>query len=235
MNNTWAIFGHNLSVGERKQTMVGTPGHEMPVTLINGASPGKTVLLTAAVHADEYPGIAATVRVAKEVNPANVSGRIIFCHAVNTSGFWAKTRTVICGTNLNANFPGSADGSPGDRIADFFVKNIFPNVDFIIDLHSGGIMTPLTPCLYFSAAAKDNVRMASLSAAHSTDIPYFLASRATAGLYSYAATTFDIPVLLLERGHTGQCRECWIKSYEKDIRLLLRQSDTSGKAGGLNS
>jgi len=223
MENNWTILNQSLLAGQKIQIMadMGVSGCEMPFTLINGTAPGKTVLITAAVHADEYPGVVASIKVAKEIKPNEVKGRIIICHCVNTSGFWARTRTVECGANLNANFPGKAEGTSGERIADFFVKNILPQVDFLVDLHSGGVMTTLTPCLFFPYATKDEVRMESLAAAHATDIPYFIASRATSGLYSYAATVMDIPVLLLERGHTGQCREDWVKSYIKDVRLLL--------------
>ena len=224
MSDNWTIINGTLQAGEKAQFMAdfNSTGIKMPINLINGTSPGKTVLVTSAVHADEYPGIAASIRVAKEIDPSKVCGSIVFCHAVNLSGFWARTRTVSCGANLNANFPGKPDGTEGERIADFFVRTVFPQVDFILDLHSGGMMTPLTPCLFYPWTAIDQVREASLAAARATNIPYLVGSRATAGLYSYAATQMDIPSIMLERGHTGLNLECWISLYEKDIRLVLR-------------
>lgn len=221
----WKICGHSVGLGEKHQVMLGpnTPGCEMPATIINGAKPGKTVLITAAIHGDEYPGIAAAIKIAKEIDPALVSGRIIIFSCVNTSGFWERRSSVAeDNENLNGNYPGRCDGTAGERIADFFVRSIFPYIDFIIDLHSGSCMEPLTPCLFFPAGAGERVRKLSEAAAHATDIPYLLASYASTGEYSYAATVLGIPGLLLERGHSGLCLSEWINAFQRDIRLLLQ-------------
>ena len=219
----WNFCGHSIPAGEVVQAMISpnVEGQEMPATLINGAKEGKTVLITAAAHGDEYPGIAASIQFAKAIDPAVTAGRIIIFHCVNIGGFWERTRNTTDNANLNGNFPGDANGAEGARIADFFVKSVLPQVDFLIDLHSGSATTMLTPCLFFSAGAEDKVRQASETAAHATNIPYLLASRSSAGLYSFAATYMGIPSLLLERGHGGQCRDEWVKAFIVDIQLLL--------------
>jgi len=224
----WTICGYCVAPKEKKQVTLRShaPGYEMPVTLINGAKPGKTVLITAAIHGDEYPGIAASIQVAKEIVPADVTGRILIFPCVNTGGFRERARDVPeDGANLNANYPGNPAGTVGERIADFFVREVFPQTDFVIDLHSGGAMEPLTPCLFFPAAAGARVRNEAEEAARATDIPYLIASAASTGEYSYAASAMGIPGLLLERGHGGLCKDTWVKAYDKDIRLLLRHLD----------
>lgn len=223
--NTWTICGQAVAAGEKKQLMLAAElaGCEMPAVMIKGIRPGKTVLITAAVHGDEYPGILAAIKAAKEIDPANVTGQILIIPCVNTEGFWAGSRYVMSdGANLNANYPGRADGTVGERMADFFVREIFPQMDFILDLHSGSVMEPLTPCLFFPNTAGDVVRQAAKAAAYATDIPYLIASTATTGHYSYAANALKIPGLLLERGHSGLCKESWVEAYYRDIRLLLR-------------
>ena len=148
----FTICGHTLHPGEKEQTALRpVPGYEMPATIICGANPGKTVLITAGIHAGEYPGIPAVIRTAKELNPAQVTGNILMIHCVNTSGFWARTDCLVAedGGNLNANYPGAPDGTVSQKIADYFVKQIFPYMDFIVDLHSGSQQEPLTPCLFF--------------------------------------------------------------------------------------
>ncbi|MEI6875660.1 MAG: hypothetical protein WCL50_11110, partial [Spirochaetota bacterium] len=37
---------------------------EMPLTLVNGTRPGKTVVITAGIHGGEYPGVEASIRLA---------------------------------------------------------------------------------------------------------------------------------------------------------------------------
>ncbi len=220
----FTICGHTLSPGEKKQAALQPlPGYEMPSTIICGAKPGKTILITAGIHAGEYPGIPAVIRTAKEIDPAQVTGNILMIHCVNTSGFWARTDCLVAedGGNLNANYPGSPDGTVSQRIADYFVTHIFPYVNFIVDLHSGSQQEPLTPCLFFPKW--EYVREEALSAAKALDIPYLIQSAARTGEYSYAAYAMGIPSLLLERGHSGFCEEEWIEDYHNDLRLLLNR------------
>lgn len=235
--NTWEICGQRLQPGESKQLWLepNVPDYRMPATLIygmarrgkDGTTKGeKTVLITAAVHGDEYPGMAAAIRLAQQIDPERLHGRLIIVHCVNMSGFWASNRFVDeDGSNLNANYPGHSRGDAGARIAAFFVEHIFPQVDFIVDLHSGSLKEPLTPCLFFPVAGSEAVRRVSEAAARATDIPYLIASQATSGHFSYAATALGIPGLLLERGSCGACREEWIEAYLYDLYLLLNHLD----------
>jgi len=212
-----------IESGQRKEFKIipHVNNYEMPATLICGKYPGKTVVITAGLHSGEYPGIPATMRVAKKIDPQKVRGQILFIHCVNISGFWAKTSAVLPEDhgNLNSIYPGSPIGSESMRIADYFVQNIFPKADFILDLHSGGAREPLTPCLFYPQSPK--VKQASLEAALALNIPYLIESSATQGEYSYAANVLGIPALLLERGHTNQCLKEWIDDDENDIFLFL--------------
>ena len=202
-------------------------GLEMPATFIHGLHdnnrPEKTLVITAGVHPDEYPGIAALVRTANKINPEKLNGHLLLFHCVNLPGFWARSRFVPeDGFNLNSGYPGRPDGTLGERIADFFVKNIFPQADFILDLHSGSPTERLTTCLFYPEDARKDIRDISFDAAMATDIPWVLASHARDGEYSYAANYMNVPGLLLERGYAGQCREEWIRAFERDIALLLK-------------
>ncbi len=216
------ICGACAGRGEKVRFMAEpAAGYQIPAVLVGGAEEGRTLLLTAGIHGDEYPGTAALIRLLEKLDPKRVKGNILLLPCVNVSGFWSRTpaRVPEDGTNLNADYPGSPKGGVGARIAHYFVSEIFPKVDFIIDLHSGGMAEPLSPCLFFPAA--ESVRAASEAAARATDIPFLIASTASRGQYSYAAS-LGIPGLLLERGHSGGCREEWVRAYERDVLLLLR-------------
>lgn len=218
----WEICDHTLKHGEKKQVMLNTGicGYELPSTLICGKEEGKNVLITACIHGDEYPGVAAVIQKAREIEPRFLKGNLILIPCVNTGGFRNRTRIIPeDGFNLNSDYPGNPQGTPGERLADYFVKNIFPNVDFILDLHSGSPMEPLAPCLFFPGAEK--VREASLKAAMALDIPYLIESSSVKGEYGYAARHFGVPGLLLERGYGGLCPKEWVQAYKKDISLLL--------------
>lgn len=220
----FSICGYQVMPGEKQQIVIepDVPQYEMPATMVCGSNEGMTLVVTAGIHSGEYPGVAALARFAKAIDPAKVNGRILLIHSVNTSGFWAKSpgRVPEDGANLNANYPGSPDGGVGDRIANYFVREIFPHADFLVDMHSGGGMEPLTPCLFYPVTAGEDVRKQSLDAAKATNIPLLIASTAKTGEYSYAAQ-MGVPGLLLERGACGLCKEEWITAYQKDLRLLL--------------
>lgn len=252
----WKICGYELDAGEKKQAVIGIDmaglphdgkvkaepagfardgvpggGYEMPATLICGSRPGKTLVVTAGIHSGEYPGIPAVIRVAGEIDAAKVSGNIILIHCVNTSGFWAKVpgRVAEDGFNLNGDYPGREDGTVGERIAAYFIREIFPQADFILDLHSGGPSERMTPCLFYPMAEK--VTKAALEAAKALDIPYLLSSTATRGEYSYAANYFDVPGLLVERGGVTCCLREWSEAYYRDILLLLAHLGIYEKEG----
>lgn len=220
----WNICGQTLKRGEKKQMFLepGAEGYQVPLTLICGKKQGKTLLITAGIHAGEYPGVAAVIRMASELDPAEIEGNILLMHCVNTSGFWARTVEIIPedGYNLNRDYPGKADGTAGERIAWYFMTELFPQVDFIFDLHSGSNTESMTPLVFYPDAPK--VKAASLKAAKSLDVPYLVESTATKGEYSYAARHYDVPGLLMEIGHSHSCEPDWVELYCRNIRLLLQ-------------
>lgn len=222
----FTIDGVTLCPGEKRQVVLyPAADYEMPATLVCGGRPGKTVLITAGLHAGEYPGIPAVIRLAEDLDANRISGNLILVHCVNTSGFWARTDRILPedGGDLNACFPGAPDGTVSQRIADYFAAQILPHVDFAADLHAGSQQEALTPCLFFPQC--ESVREASLAAARALDIPLLIQSSSKGGLCGYAAWKLGIPALLLERGYSGFCREEWIDGYRNDLRMLLEHLD----------
>lgn len=225
----WNFEGNMVAPGEKKQTIlkinvyddVTMSAYELPVTLINGVGEGKTVLITACIHSDEYPAIPASFQCAKEIDPMCVNGKIMIFHCVNTSGFWANSIAVVPedGFNLNSDYPGSPIGGPGARIADWFVKKVFPDVDFILDMHSGSNYEKLSPCVFFPNAPK--VREAAVEAAKAMEIECLIRSENRSGEIGYAAFMCDIPGLLAETGGVGLCEKEWVDAYRRNIYLLL--------------
>lgn len=220
----WKICGQELCPGEKRQLILkpGIEEYELPVTMICGKEPGKTVVVTAQIHAGEYNGTPAVVQAANEINPEKLKGNLLLLHCVNTSGFWKQHWRTLPedGFNLNSDYPGRPDGTTGERLADWFIKEIFPKADFLLDLHGGSVNEILTPCLFYPKAEK--VTEESVAAAKALDVPYLIASSAAKGEYSYAANYHDLPGLLLERGYGGFCKEEWVAGHKRNIYLLLR-------------
>ena len=81
---------------------------------------GAVLALTAGVHGMEYPPILALQRLRASMDPRTLAGTIIMVHVVNMPSFLGRTiyYSPIDGKNLNRVFPGKADGTISERIAD---------------------------------------------------------------------------------------------------------------------
>src|SRR5438874_1253477 len=78
-------FAHSVHRSAYGQVMV-------PVICIrNGVGP--RVLLTAGIHGDEYEGKIALMKLARELEPKQIRGRIIILPAANFPAVMAGTRT----------------------------------------------------------------------------------------------------------------------------------------------
>ena len=114
-------------------------GHlPIPVACIaNG--PGPTVLLMSGNHGDEYEGQVILSSMIREVEPAEVSGRIIILPMANFPAALAGLRTSpIDQGNLNRTFPGNPCGTPTEVIADYIENTLLTQANYLFDLHSGG-------------------------------------------------------------------------------------------------
>lgn len=121
----------------------------IPVCVIKNGS-GPTVLMTGGNHGDEYEGPVALFNLARSIDPAKVSGRVIIVPAMNYPAFRAGRRTSpIDGGNMNRSFPGLADGGPTQKVAHYFMSALLPLADIVVDIHSGGRTLDFLP---FAAA-----------------------------------------------------------------------------------
>lgn len=219
----WNICGIELNPGEKKQLVFHPYGmaYDIPATLVCGKKEGMTMLVSAQIHSGEYNGSAAVMRLADMIDPGKITGNLILMHCVNTSGFWSRRHRFIPEdrANLNSNFPGSKMGTVGNKIAAWFVEEIFPKTDFIADLHGGKDHDLLEPCVFYPRAEK--VNKVSLEAAKCLNTRYLLASSNSVGLYGYAANHMDIPGMILERGYGCVLREDWIQGHVDSVLLLM--------------
>ncbi len=129
----------------------GLAKYEWPYIAIVGKVSGPTVLITAGIHAAEYTGIEAAIRLGREIDPARVHGIVLVIPLLNRPGFYERSVYVNPedGDNLNRLFPGRADGTWGERFAHRLLTEIVVRFDHAIDLHAGDLVEELTPFVIY--------------------------------------------------------------------------------------
>ncbi|MDP2087259.1 MAG: succinylglutamate desuccinylase/aspartoacylase family protein [Gemmobacter sp.] len=111
---------------------------EIPVICVKNGT-GPTVLLTGGVHGDEYEGPIAISRLARDLDPGRVQGRVIMMPAVNIPAIMADKRlSPVDGWDINRCFPGNPKGTFSQMLAHFMDSVILPMADVSVDLHTAG-------------------------------------------------------------------------------------------------
>ena len=127
------------------------PGTTIPFTIINGATAGPVLVLTAGVHGAEYPPILALQRLRTTIDPADLAGTLILVHVANMPSYLKRTiyYSPVDGKNLNRVFPGKADGTISERIAATLTREVIDRADALVDIHCGDANESLRPYVYW--------------------------------------------------------------------------------------
>lgn len=225
MKKDFTICNITVPAGEKVQdnVLVGQVCH-MPVTVINGAREGKTLLVTAGIHGGEYPGIQTAIELAKKTDPLSLAGQLVIVHCVNIDAFYRRVSYIspLDGKNLNRLFPGNPCGSAGEQIARFITENFQKKADFYLDLHGGDIHEKLPPYVYCPTVGDDKEALAQAGrAAEYINAEYMVMSAATTGAYNSRAA-LGIPSLLIERGGQGLWSRAEVDRYIADVENVMR-------------
>jgi predicted deacylase len=162
----------------------------VPLTVINGArGAGQTIAGFGGTHGNEYEGQVVMRRLAHDLSPDKLAGRVILVPRLNPPAAEACRReSPVDGGNMNRIFPGNPEGTVSASIAWFVSQRLFPLADVVIDLHSAG-------------AQLEHLLMTSF---HLVDDPRQRATTMT------LAALFDPPMLLAYSGNlaAGTLTEC---------------------------
>lgn len=154
------LCGFEIAPGEKRQVKLPVPGGvPLEAWLLCGAHPGKTLVVTAGVHGCEYVGILALQKLVEMLDCATLFGQVILLPLVNSKGFFAGVKQLnpADGRNLNREFPGKEDGTETQRMAWTIEKLLYPEADFLLDLHGGDWNEELAPLVFFPCGAGQKV------------------------------------------------------------------------------
>jgi N-alpha-acetyl-L-2,4-diaminobutyrate deacetylase len=198
----------------------------IPITVVkNGAGP--TAILTGGNHGDEYEGPTALFDLAARLDPKDVSGRVVIVPAFNYPAFLNKSRTSpIDGGNLNRIFPGRADGTVTEKIADFFQTQILARADYVLDIHSGGKTLTFVPFAAYHVLPDKRQQARCEAAMRAFNAPYSLAllEMDATGMYDTAAEEMGRVFVSTELGGGGATTAETVAIAKRGVENFLKHA-----------
>lgn len=199
----------------------GTP-IRVPIVLINGKQPGKTLYLQAISDGNELNGIAVIHEILNQIAPAELSGSLIAVPIVNIHAFHAKQAySPVDNVKMNRCFPGRSDGTSSERIAYQLFEKAIQNADYCIDLHQGGVQ-PMIDEVRVRVDQKHRCHSACLALARVFGIGYILDQKGPKGQLAQAAPDIGIPTIDPELGGTHGWDTSSIKKGVQGILNVLK-------------
>lgn len=205
----------------------GTWGNALaPLTVINGAAgPGKSVVCFGGTHGNEYEGQLAVWRLMHELDPAQISGRVILMPRLNTPACISGTReSRMDGVNLNRAFPGNARGTLTYRIAHFVTSRIFPLVDVVLDIHAAGRGVDFAICSSFHQISdpRQYKEMKVVASLFDTPFVFIYSSDMGSGLLTEEAEALGKVTIGGEFGHSEGVLHQGLQHAYHGIKNVLR-------------
>jgi predicted deacylase len=219
--------------GERASGMFTFAGDEglakysWPYIAISGTTSGPTMLVTAGIHAAEYTGTLAAIRLGRAIETSAVRGTILILPLLNRPGFFERSIYVNPedNDNLNRLFPGDPNGTWGQRFAHRLLTEVISKFEHSIDLHAGDLIEDLVPFIIYRETG-----MPALDAKIKTMVDAYGAKWAVksaptgerpGSLFAVAALN-GVAAMLAESGGNGLPLEADIERHVRGVNNILK-------------
>ena len=185
---------------------------------------GPTALVLAGNHGDEYPGQVAILKLCRELQEADICGRIILIPCLTMPGSKAMTRlSPLDGKNFNRCFPGNPTGTPSEMLAHYLTTVLFPLADIVIDIHTGGRSMDFVPCAHMHLVPDRNQlrSMVAGTEAWGSEMCFLYADVAGTGLLPVEAERQGKIVITTEMGGGEPVTAAVHKLTQSGLRSVL--------------
>ena len=170
---------------------------DIPIYVFNAKKPGPTILVQAGLHGDEINGIEIVRRMLQQKRFKVKKGAVVAVPILNIFGFIHFSRDVPDGKDVNRSFPGTKSGSMASRIAYHYTTDILQQIDFGIDLHTGGAQRHNFPQIRFTEEDENSRKLAEIFNA-----PITFPARLIRGSFRNAAYRMGKPTVVFEAGES---------------------------------
>ena len=202
--------------------------YQWPYFAAVGREPGLSFLLTAGIHAAEYTGTLAAVRLGQALDPVHVRGTLLIIPLLNRPGFFERSIYVNPEDNQNLNraFPGSPTGTWSQRFAHHLLHDLVVKVDRTMDLHAGDMIEGLEPFLGYYQTGDEAIDTRSLEMINAHGgmgwVTHVLPGGERAGMLYGAAAQNGVPAILAESGGCGLPIEQDVQRHVEGVLNIWR-------------
>jgi N-alpha-acetyl-L-2,4-diaminobutyrate deacetylase len=146
---------------------------------------------------------------------------------MNYPAFKAGKRTSsIDGGNMNRVFPGRADGTITEIIADYFNRVLLPMADYVADMHSGGKTLEFVPFACAHVLEDKHQQARCIAAMEAFNAPYsmMLLELDPAKMYDTAAEKMGKVFIGTELGGGGSASAATVDIAKRGVSNLLKHA-----------
>lgn len=197
----------------------------------NADSKGPKVLIIGGMHGDEVNGVEIVRRLLFDgIFEQLLCGTVLAIPILNVYGFINFSRDTPDGKDVNRSFPGSTSGSLSYRVARAISKEILPDFDIVIDLHTGGAERFNYPQIRYTP---DDAKARELAGVFGTDI--VVEKKTIAKSLRQTARKLGKTVLVFEGGESLRYDKHAIQTgYNGIIRILTHLGMKKGTVPNSN-
>ncbi|MBT4962772.1 MAG: succinylglutamate desuccinylase/aspartoacylase family protein [Francisellaceae bacterium] len=120
----------------------------MPIKVMHGKKKGPCIVIFSTINGDELNGLEIANRIMKILDPGEIQGTVIAIPVLNVYGLTHFPSRLPTGNSLSNCFPGSEQGSFGERMAYLFTNEILKKADYCIELQTGELNHNILPQIY---------------------------------------------------------------------------------------
>jgi predicted deacylase len=200
---------------------------QIPIVNIENGD-GPRALLVAGNHGDEYEGQIALLKLARELRPEDICGRVTILSGANfLAVLEGRRNSSFDDGNLNRSFPGDPNGSPTQMIAHYIEHVLLPEFNVVLDLHSGGSSLVYVPCALLRTSPDNERNQKTFDVMEAFGAPVAYVSDGRNGgadrTLSAAAERQGVVCLTTELGGGGTVSRNGLQLAEEGVRRVLHR------------
>ena len=195
----------------------------LPLLYARSGSDGPTLLVLSGVHGDEYEGPETIPKVLQEIEPKELKGTLFCIPVCNVPAYRAIQRSSpVDGLNLARVFPGNRTGSITERIAYWLHHKAIQHADFLVDLHSGGMMYDIPTLVGYPDLGDDAGRRSREGSLAFGAPVLWNHPEVSSGRTISSATDFGIPSLYTEAPGGGYARPEDVECFTRGVLNVMK-------------